>query len=89
MDGAYDGALQGIAMAKKAGVEFQINTTITQSNLDQITEIQKLASLVKKNNLFLVADEVYREFTYDGKEHYSILRENGLKENAIVIDSVS
>lgn len=53
------------------------------------TEIQKLASLVKKNNLFLVADEVYREFTYDGKEHYSILRENGLEEHAIVIDSVS
>ncbi len=43
VDGAYDGALQGIAMAKKAGVEFQINTTITQSNLDQITKIQKLA----------------------------------------------
>ena len=45
--------------------------------------------MVKKNNLFLVADEVYREFTYDGKEHYSILRENGLEEHAIVIDSVS
>jgi MoaA/NifB/PqqE/SkfB family radical SAM enzyme len=43
VDGAYDGALKGIAMAKKAGVEFQINTTITQSNLDQITQIQKLA----------------------------------------------
>ena len=53
------------------------------------TEIQKLALLVKKHNLFLVADEVYREFTYDGKEHYSILRENGLEEHAIVIDSVS
>lgn len=53
------------------------------------TEIQKLALLVKKYNLFLVADEVYREFTYDGKEHYSILQENGLEEHAIVIDSVS
>jgi len=53
------------------------------------TEIQKLALLVKKYNLFLVADEVYREFTYDGKEHYSILQENGLDEHAIVIDSVS
>jgi len=53
------------------------------------TEIQKLALLVKKYNLFLVADEVYREFTYDGKEHYSILRENGLEEHAIVVDSVS
>ena len=52
-------------------------------------EIQKLAEIVKKHNLFLVADEVYREFTYDNKEHYSILQEAGLEENAIVIDSVS
>ena len=52
-------------------------------------EIQKLAAIVKKHNLFLIADEVYREFTYDGKEHYSILQEPGLDENAIMIDSVS
>lgn len=52
-------------------------------------EIQKLAQLVKKYDLFLVADEVYREFTYDGKEHYSILRQDGLEEHAIVVDSVS
>ena len=52
-------------------------------------EIQKLAVIVKKHNLFLIADEVYREFTYDGKEHYSILQESGLDENAIMIDSVS
>nr|WP_299074647.1 pyridoxal phosphate-dependent aminotransferase [uncultured Allomuricauda sp.] len=52
-------------------------------------EIQQLAALVKKHNLFLVADEVYREFTYDGKEHYSILQEKGLEENAIIVDSVS
>ena len=43
VNGAFNGALQGIAMAKKAGVEFQINTTITKSNLDQIPAIQKLA----------------------------------------------
>ena len=52
-------------------------------------EIQKLASIVKKHDLFLIADEVYREFTYDDKEHYSILKENGLDEHAIIIDSVS
>ena len=52
-------------------------------------EIQKLAAIVKKHNLFLIADEVYREFTYDGKEHYSILQEPGLGENAIMVDSVS
>ena len=52
-------------------------------------EIQKLAAIVKKHDLFLIADEVYREFTYDGSKHYSILEEGGLDENAIIIDSVS
>ena len=52
-------------------------------------EIKKLASIVKKHNLFLVADEVYREFIYDGREHYSILQEIGLEDHAIIIDSVS
>ncbi|MEM8508919.1 MAG: pyridoxal phosphate-dependent aminotransferase [Bacteroidota bacterium] len=52
-------------------------------------EIQQLADLVKKNDLFLVADEVYREFAYDGKTHHSILREPGLEQHAVVIDSVS
>ncbi len=52
-------------------------------------EIEQLADLVKKHNLFLVADEVYREFTYDGREHYSILQVDGLEEHAIVVDSVS
>ncbi|MFI2743889.1 pyridoxal phosphate-dependent aminotransferase [Zhouia sp. PK063] len=52
-------------------------------------EIKKLAELVKKHDLFLIADEVYREFAYDGIEHYSILQESGLEDYAIVIDSVS
>lgn len=52
-------------------------------------EIEKLAAIVKKHDLFLIADEVYREFTYDDLEHYSILQVAGLEEHAIVIDSVS
>ncbi|QLG44292.1 pyridoxal phosphate-dependent aminotransferase [Costertonia aggregata] len=52
-------------------------------------EIQKLAKIVKKHDLFLIADEVYREFTYDGREHYSILQEKGLEDHAIIVDSVS
>ncbi|WP_299119520.1 pyridoxal phosphate-dependent aminotransferase [uncultured Winogradskyella sp.] len=52
-------------------------------------EIKKLASIVKKHDLFLIADEVYREFVYDGISHYSILQEPGLQDHAIVIDSVS
>ena len=52
-------------------------------------EIQKLKEIVLKHDLFLIADEVYREFAYDGAEHHSILKEDGLDKNAIVIDSVS
>ncbi|WP_300567950.1 pyridoxal phosphate-dependent aminotransferase [Flavobacterium sp.] len=52
-------------------------------------EIQQLAELVKKHDLFLIADEVYREFTYDGYKHYSIMDIPGIEENAIMIDSVS
>ena len=52
-------------------------------------EIQKLAAIVKKHDLFLIADEVYREFAYDGNTHYSIMQELGLEEHAIMIDSVS
>ncbi|HLV47181.1 MAG TPA: pyridoxal phosphate-dependent aminotransferase [Flavobacterium sp.] len=52
-------------------------------------EIQKLAQLVKKHDLFLIADEVYREFAYDGHNHFSILTQSDITENAIVIDSVS
>jgi aspartate aminotransferase len=53
------------------------------------SEIQSLVALVKKHDLFLIADEVYREFTYDGQQHYSIMQEKGLEEYAILIDSVS
>ena len=53
------------------------------------SEIQSLVALVKKHDLFLIADEVYREFTYDGQQHYSIMQEKGLEEHAILIDSVS
>ncbi|MCK5782090.1 MAG: pyridoxal phosphate-dependent aminotransferase [Flavobacteriales bacterium] len=52
-------------------------------------ELNSLKEIVIKHDLFLIADEVYREFTYDGEEHLSILHINGLEENAIVIDSVS
>ncbi len=52
-------------------------------------EILQLAEMVKKHNLFLIADEVYREFTYEGRTHYSILQVEGLEEHAIVVDSVS
>ena len=53
-------------------------------------DILKLAEVVKKHDLFLIADEVYREFIYDeSEEHHSVLNIPGLEQNAIMIDSVS
>ncbi|MFN8324872.1 pyridoxal phosphate-dependent aminotransferase [Flavobacterium sp.] len=52
-------------------------------------EIQQLAEIVKKHDLFLIADEVYREFTYDGHKHFSVMNVPGIEQNAIMIDSVS
>jgi len=52
-------------------------------------EILQLAEIVKKHDLFLIADEVYREFTYDGDVHFSVMNVPGLEEHAIMIDSVS
>lgn len=52
-------------------------------------ELNQLKAIVLIHDLFLIADEVYREFTYDGAEHYSILGIEGLEEHAIVVDSFS
>ncbi len=52
-------------------------------------ELELLRDIVIENNLFLFADEVYREFCYDGYSHYSILNLKGIEENAVVIDSTS
>jgi aspartate aminotransferase len=52
-------------------------------------ELRILKKLALKHDLFLFADEVYREFTYDGKEHFSIMQLEGLDEHVVLIDSVS
>ena len=53
-------------------------------------EIMQLAALVIKHDLFLIADEVYREFIYDESEkHHSVLNVPNLENHAIMIDSVS
>jgi aspartate aminotransferase len=49
----------------------------------------KLRDLVLKHDLFLVVDEVYREFVYDGEEHVSALTLEGIEQNVIVVDSIS
>lgn len=52
-------------------------------------ELRQVVQVAKKHNLFVISDEVYREFVYDGLEHTSILSKEGIEDRAIVVDSVS
>jgi len=52
-------------------------------------ELETVREIVKKHDLFLISDEVYREFTYDGHEHFSVMQLDGLENHTILIDSVS
>ncbi len=52
-------------------------------------ELEALRDLVKKYDLFLFADEVYREFCYDGKEYFSVMNLKGIEQNVVLMDSVS
>lgn len=52
-------------------------------------EIKMLADICKENNLFLIADEVYREFVYDGLRYTSALYMEDIKDRVILIDSIS
>lgn len=52
-------------------------------------ELASLREIVLKHDLYLFADEVYREFVYGNNQHKSILSLNGLEKNAIVVESVS
>ena len=52
-------------------------------------ELQTLRDIVKKHDLFLFSDEVYREFCYDGLRHKSVLELEGIDDNTVMFDSVS
>jgi len=52
-------------------------------------ELSRLRDIVKKHNLYLFSDEAYREFCYDGEEHFSAMKLDGIEENVVLIDSVS
>jgi aspartate aminotransferase len=52
-------------------------------------ELENLRDIVKKHDLFLFADEVYREFCYDGAVPFSTMNLEGIENNVIMIDSVS
>ena len=53
------------------------------------SEMNALKEIVKKHDLFLFADEVYREFCYDGSEHHSAMQLSEIEKNVVLIDSVS
>jgi aspartate aminotransferase len=52
-------------------------------------ELLKIRDIVKKHDLFLFSDEVYREFCYDGEKHFSAMQLEGIEQNVILVDSVS
>ena len=52
-------------------------------------EMLQIRDLVRKYNLFLFSDEVYREFIYNGQPYLSAMMLEGIEENVILIDSVS
>jgi aspartate aminotransferase len=52
-------------------------------------ELEQLRDIVLKHNIYLFADEVYREFCYDGATHYSVMNLEGIENNVIMLDSVS
>ena len=54
-----------------------------------VAELKAIGEFAKKHDLYLIADEVYKEFTYDGKVHFSVLQLEGLEERVIVVDSIS
>ncbi|GJM32657.1 MAG: aspartate aminotransferase [Saprospiraceae bacterium] len=52
-------------------------------------DLEAIADLVKKYDLFLFVDEVYREFCYDDQSFYSVLNLKGIEDNVVVMDSIS
>ncbi len=52
-------------------------------------ELEALSEIIKKYDLYLFADEVYREFCYDGRTHFSVMQLKDIEENVVLFDSVS
>lgn len=52
-------------------------------------ELLKLREIIKRHDLYLFADEVYREFCYDGNSHFSVMQLDGIDDNVVLLDSVS
>ncbi|MFN8166335.1 MAG: pyridoxal phosphate-dependent aminotransferase [Bacteroidia bacterium] len=52
-------------------------------------ELESLMDIVKRHDLWLFSDEVYREFCYDGKEYTSVMHLKGIENNVVLLDSIS
>lgn len=52
-------------------------------------ELELLRDIVKKHNLYLFSDEVYREFVYEGARHFSVINLTGIDQNIVLLDSIS
>src|SRR4026207_1042048 len=53
------------------------------------SELESLREIVARHDLWFFSDEVYREFCYDGKEHFSVLNMKGIEQNVVMLDSIS
>jgi radical SAM protein with 4Fe4S-binding SPASM domain len=97
VEGAFEGTLRGIDLLKKAGMEFQINTTITKTNLEQIPKIQELAIdlgavahhiflLVPTGRGKYIVDQEIDAAEYEStlKHYYRILRQRAKKDGLSV-----
>lgn len=90
---------KGFALPEEEEIEKHINdktVAILLSNPTNPTgalyseeEIDRIVNLAKKHDLYIVADEVYREFVYDGNNYKSFGEVEGIEENLILIDSIS
>ncbi len=57
--------------------------------LYSLEELETLQEIIDKHDLFLFADEVYREFCYDGRKHHSVMNLKKIEQNVVLMDSVS
>lgn len=76
-------------ITKKTRAILICNPSNPTGYLYTIAELEKLKTIVQKHDLFLIADEVYRDFCYEDTVHHSILEIDGLASYAIMIDSIS
>jgi aspartate aminotransferase len=76
-------------VTKKTRALFICNPNNPTGYLYSREELEQLKKMVLKHNLYLLSDEVYREFCYDDAEHISVMELEGLEEHAVMIDSVS